>query len=562
MQEKVYNKRLVYRVLRTFITIIIVIVAALGYLFLTTLKHIYQSELEKRGDALCNNLAFNSRYEMFIRDDEAMKSLLDGILLEEDIIFAYTIDDDQNILAFKSKGINEKDKKLIDNIIAKGNRINRTGKEYHSLKSDLNVLHIAKPVLLEPEESKSPDETVLYITTDQTLVSVDKTLLLGYVHVGMSLERLNQRISESERFILVLSIIFIVFFSFIAMLFSRTIVNPIIALVQATRNVSQGDLNYRAEVKSKDEIGLLTDSFNTMTEDLQRFQNEILVLNRNLEEKIKERTRELDQTNQELIRRNEDLQRMARELEQSNVKIREADRLKSEFLANMSHELRTPLNSIIGFSALSLKDPEIVGMPSIKDNFEEIHKNGKQLLDIINDILDLSKVEAGRMEFVNKKFEISIVIEDVIKTMKVIKEKKPVEFQSHIEENLPLVLGDPDRIRQVLLNVGSNAVKFTDKGSIEISANRKGNYIQISVKDTGVGIKEVDIPKVFESFRQIDGSSTRKEGGTGLGMTISKKFVELMGGTIWIESEFGRGTTVHFTIPIGPEVKHYLQEET
>ncbi|MCK5706784.1 MAG: response regulator [Candidatus Aureabacteria bacterium] len=565
-----YNQKLVVRVLLTFIIIIFIIVSSLSYLFFNFLFDTYHSELKKRGESLCSNLAFNSKYEVFIRDKDAIKTLLSGLLNEEDILFAYIEDEKGKVIVYQIKEP-KRNNKFSKEIIKKGFAVNKIGSEFQKYNNDIDVLHLSRKITIKPEEKEDDEDLLLQMSTKTDPKKKSKIKELGYAHIGVSLEKLNERVDESKKYIFGLSILFILFFSFIATLFARSIVNPIITLVKATHKVSQGDLDFRAKVTSQNEIGLLTDSFNKMTEDLKKFRieveskekeliksnveinkahKEILEFNRDLEIKIKERTSEIQETNTLLRKRNEELQTITKELEESNIKIREADRLKSEFLANMSHELRTPLNSIIGFSALSLKDDEVLNMPNIQDNFEEIYKNGKQLLAIINDILDLSKVESGKMDFVKKDIDLREVITNLSKTLKVLKKDKEIDIKVDIEKDLPHIYSDPDRIRQVLLNIASNSVKFTNKGYIEIRAKRKNNYIEVAVEDTGIGIKEVDIPKVFESFRQIDGSSTRKEGGTGLGMTISRKFVEMMGGTIWIESEFGKGTTILFTIPV------------
>lgn len=261
----------------------------------------------------------------------------------------------------------------------------------------------------------------------------------------------------------------------------------------------------------------------------------------NLEKKVEERTKELRDANEMLI--------------ESNIRIKEADRLKSEFMANMSHELRTPLNAIIGFSELLLDgiDGEISDVQ--RTDLTHINDSGVHLLGIINDILDLSKIEAGKMDMVKEEVDLIGIIRGVISVGKTLTRGKDVKLVDSIGEGLPTIVADGKRLKQVVLNLISNAAKFTEKGEITIKAEPAGSrHVLISVRDTGIGIKEEDIPKVFEKFRQIDMSSTRDKGGTGLGMAITKKLVELHGGTMWLESKVGEGTTFYVKLPVEKQV--------
>jgi len=245
----------------------------------------------------------------------------------------------------------------------------------------------------------------------------------------------------------------------------------------------------------------------------------------------------------------------AREVE-TTVQLRELDRLKSEFLASMSHELRTPLNSILGYAEVLADgiDGELPEEAVI--DIGAIHESGQHLLGLINDILDLSKIEAGHMELDTESIPLSEVVEDVARIVPALIREKPVTFITDIPDALPTLLADRQRLRQILTNLVSNAIKFTDHGSIRLEAVYKieQQQIEITVRDTGVGIAPEHLDLIFEQFRQVDNSSTRRVGGTGLGLPITQRLVRMHGGEIRVESTPGSGSAFIFTIPAAHEI--------
>ncbi|MDP1545366.1 MAG: response regulator [Anaerolineales bacterium] len=244
------------------------------------------------------------------------------------------------------------------------------------------------------------------------------------------------------------------------------------------------------------------------------------------------------------------------ELSQQAVReMREIDRLKSQFLANMSHELRTPLNSIIGFSRVILKGIDGPVSELQQQDLTAIYNSGQHLLGLINDILDLAKIEAGKMELAFDEVNISDVVGSVLSTMTGLIKDKSIQMKSIIEPNLPTVRADTIRVRQVMINLLSNAAKFTDEGDINVRVALQTGLtsrreIRVSVTDTGPGISEQDQKKLFQPFSQVDDSPTRKTGGTGLGLSICQQLINMHGGQIWVESETGKGSTFHFTLPL------------
>jgi len=237
------------------------------------------------------------------------------------------------------------------------------------------------------------------------------------------------------------------------------------------------------------------------------------------------------------------------------MEMREIDRLKSQFLANMSHELRTPLNSIIGFSRVIIKGIDGPVTELQQQDLTAIYNSGQHLLGLINDVLDLSKIEAGKMELAFDEVNIADVTTSVLSTMSGLIKDKPIQMKRIIEPNLPTVRADAIRVRQVMINLLSNAAKFTDEGDILVEVGLKPGLtgrkeLRVSVTDTGPGIAKEDQVKLFLAFSQVDDSPTRKTGGTGLGLSICQHIINMHGGRIWVDSDLGKGSTFHFTLPL------------
>jgi PAS domain S-box-containing protein len=248
--------------------------------------------------------------------------------------------------------------------------------------------------------------------------------------------------------------------------------------------------------------------------------------------------------------------RLLQEMQEANERLLEVDRLKTNFLAAMSHELRTPLNSIIGFSRVMLKEIDGPLTSNQEEDLTTIYESGKHLLGLVNDILDQAKIEAGKMELSLAYFDLQEVINGVMSTAVGLTRDKPIELKTDITPRLPQAYGDEFRTRQVLLNLVSNASKFTTEGSISVSAfpivEDGQEYVQLSVEDTGIGIAQKDMSLLFEAFQQVDNSTTRSVEGTGMGLPLAKSLVELQGGRIWVVSEPNVGSTFSVTIPTSP----------
>ncbi len=307
----------------------------------------------------------------------------------------------------------------------------------------------------------------------------------------------------------------------------RLISKPILALADTTRVVSeQKNYSVRAVKHSEDEIGFLIDRFNEMLGEMEKHEKTMVEVNE--------------------------------QLRQSQQQALAATEAKSQFLANMSHELRTPLNAIIGYSELLEEEAQDSGNQQFVADLEKIQGAGKHLLALINDILDLSKIEAGKMELYLETFDLKTMLEDVVSTTRLLLQKKSNRLEVHVPPGLGAMRGDLTKVRQALFNLLSNASKFTEHGIITLTAAREtagggGDWIVLQVKDTGIGMTREQLGRMFQAFSQADASTVRKYGGTGLGLAITRHFCRLMGGDVTVASQTGVGST--FTLRLPAEVR-------
>jgi signal transduction histidine kinase len=282
--------------------------------------------------------------------------------------------------------------------------------------------------------------------------------------------------------------------------------------------VAQGRFGGTVVVPNRDEFGALAAHMNWMSRELHRLDDE---------------------------------QRVAAETLQSlNDRLALANRAKSEFLANMSHELRTPLNAILGFTEIMLDELYGEVPPSLREPLLDIQTNGRHLLRLINDVLDLSKIEAGRLELGVDEYSVQEIVDVVHASLKSLALEKGLAFAASVAPDIPPARGDGRRLTQCLLNLAGNALKFTRQGRVEIDVRRDGEWLVYRVTDTGIGIPKDEVENIFDEFRQVDTTITREYGGTGLGLSITKRLVEMHGGRIGVESEPGKGSSFFFTIPL------------
>jgi len=337
---------------------------------------------------------------------------------------------------------------------------------------------------------------------------------------------------------LTVAITFIVLFSLLASyVLLRGITGPLAQLTAAADQFRQGERKVRSGYVSANELGALSAAFNLMADTIET------------EVDIKEKQKqELVAQTEELQAQSEELLAQTGELERQRLRVEEADRLKSEFLSNMSHELRTPLNSVLSLTQLMMARGTGKDAAQEAEYLQVIERNGRHLLHLINDILDIARIESGRVQLTLTEIDPGDTCARALEMVRPLAADRGLEIKTGYG-HLPRISTDEDKLQQILINLLSNAVKFTDRGEIELAVEAAGDRVRFVVRDTGVGIAPEVLPSIFDKFRQVDGSFTRRFEGTGLGLAICRSLAKILGGEITVESVVGRGSTFTLTLP-------------
>jgi signal transduction histidine kinase/DNA-binding response OmpR family regulator len=420
--------------------------------------------------------------------------------------------------------------------------------------------------------------------------------VVGTVYIRSDLKRLNEQIMRYLAIVAVVIVGLMGVTLLLSTVLQKAISDPILDLARVAHSVTNDkDYAVRAVARGRDETGQLIDAFNQMLVQIQERDNalssanaalkgevserlkaeqDLNVLNETLEQRVAARTQELRQANADLVgeiteRKNaQAAAQAAKEAAEAAREVAEtANHAKSEFLANMSHELRTPMNAIIGFSEI-LEDQTFGELNTRQTKYVgNILTSGRHLLQIINDVLDLAKIEAGRLEIEREQFVVNTAVNDVASIVQALANKKNISLEPQVQDDLPLLIADQAKFKQVLYNLLSNAIKFTpDGGHVRVLARLETTSrlekdtinptLHVEVSDNGIGVKPEDQKRIFAQFEQVDSSYSRQQQGTGLGLALTKRLIELHGGHVWIESEGieGRGTTVGFELPFTADI--------
>jgi signal transduction histidine kinase len=366
---------------------------------------------------------------------------------------------------------------------------------------------------------------------------------IGNIEIGFSRQYIDEQIQTTTGALIFgltgfLALLGLALFAFI----NRSIIKPLEVFTRTVDVITAENLSTRVYMERADELGTLAKSFNRMAAKLetshaalQKANDELKQWSKELEQKVTDRTAELKQLNHELA--------------DINVRLEEASRHKSQFLANMSHELRTPLNSIIGYTKLILDGIEGETNAEQQKDLQTVYNNSKHLLELINGLLDLSRIEAGKTVLTYGTFTIPDLLSEVIPTMNQLARQKGLDLSYSVAPDTDSMYADRAKTKQVLINLLGNAIKFTANGSVRLNVTEEDSVFCFSVIDTGIGIKKEDLEGIFDSFKQVASTQAAGYEGTGLGLAISKHFIEIQGGKIWAESDPGKGSTFAFILP-------------
>ena len=436
-------------------------------------------------------------------------------------------------------------------------------KEYIAVKKEVDEYYDAARVaaeLLMKDDLSSP----------KLRASAEKVkVILPVVHNHLD-EIINSKYSMFERMISLstreaakivvqdtLLLMFLALIGFILVFRTiRSIINPIDSLLEATNRLGEGNLGLRTEVLSDDEIGDLAISFNNMADRLEDEHNRLEENRRELAQLLAER----EEMQKKIVKSNE-------ELREANILLQKADTAKSEFLASMSHELRTPLNAMINFTDQVIEDWEDLKkndewFAEAKGMLARVLGSSRHLLDLINDLLDLAKIESGKMTLDLANADLADIVEDCVISVDSLAKKKNLQLLAHFEEKENPILCDKRKVKQIVLNLLGNAIKFADSGQVKASIRKDATVYPdgylLEVEDEGIGIPPEYHQRIFDRFQQVDGSDSRKHAGTGLGLNLVKELTEMHGGKVELRSEPNKGTKFTIYLPL----KARIQEST
>jgi len=518
------NRSLKYKAIFFISLVVIAVCVSLNLFLMSSITKELEGEIQKRGEASTSNFAYDSYYGLLTEDSIILNGLITGRMKQPDVDYVVITNHNGKVLA--SSNPEFVGEVLPDGISKKANESKSSIVQpyYHNADSSkIKGYDFSSVVLVrDVQTSDFSENEELYETFDQTQsTEMEK---LGVVRMGFSLDHIKKREKELIMQSAVVSIIITIIMIFIAYTLIQPKVDTVVYISSIANKIADSngeDIESVYVEKSKlgerdnDEISILGASFRLMLTQLKSYH---------------------------------------KDMKEYTEKVEEASRAKSNFLANMSHELRTPLNAIIGYCELLQEDFEEEGIKIGEKDLKKIHSSANYLSNVINEVLDLSRIESGKMELDMDTVMIEPIIENVENVCAVGAESNNNDLIFDVSDEIENVYCEPTKLTQCLVNLINNSCKFTSDGTIKLSVSKtlieNKEAVCFKVSDTGIGIQAEHLTSIFESFSQGDGSITRKYGGTGLGLAVSRKFTRLMGGDLTAESEYGQGSTFTLWLPI------------
>ncbi len=388
-----------------------------------------------------------------------------------------------------------------------------------------------------------------FITRESDIVYKDEKIgsIKIYITKRFMRESLTYQVRRALLTTISLSVLMLIFMT---IMFNKIIVNPIRSMLDTTTAIADGDYSHHLQIEQKDEVGLLAAGINRMLDNIRLREEE----RDRAESELTVKKAALEQVNKELYEHRahleEEVAERTDELNKANQQLQELDKLKSMFIASMSHELRTPLNSIIGFTGITLEGITGEINETQRDQLQRVYRAAKHLLSLINDVIDISKVEAGRTDVFPSQFTLQEIVDEAVGNIQPMAERKSLFLHLQIPEATVFLFTDRQRLLQCLINLMSNAVKFTENGGITITASETDDAVKITVSDTGIGIKDADLPRLFEAFERLESHMRIKAGGTGLGLYLTNKIcTTLLHGSVSVESVPDQGSSFTLQLP-------------
>ena len=535
--------------------ILVTSVGIAGYILHRDLSNKH-GDLLAHGRSIAEIVAQNSEYGIYTEDQGYLATLLESALSDDYIAYAAVYNNDNKQIISRS---DDSEFKVDESARILGWNMNiRSGKERVFVSNNGNkYTDIVIPVTISSDDP---------LDSEQIIAGNNSSDVIGFVQLGLSHKQFQVRTDQFLRSSILFTLAVLMVGSIITVVLSRQIASPISRLALVTKDVSDGNFDHTVKIKTNDEIGEFSEAFDLMLQRLRHYRSEVEEYQRTLEDKVELRTQELHRAMDKAVN-------LAKEAQAANVS-------KSEFLANMSHELRTPLNHIIGFTELVLDDDCHTLTDVQKEYLQDVLQSGKHLLSLINDILDLSKVEAGKQDLTVSDVILKSVLESSLVMFKEKSLKHNITLSLNLDGAPTSIAADERKLKQILYNLLSNAVKFTpDGGAVSLHAfslrrknggfaldngrnmfvpahirnkiTESGSFLMLMVEDTGIGINKENTDLIFEPFEQAESAANRRFQGTGLGLSLTKKLVEIHTGAIWAESRGeNKGSIFNVMLPV------------